>query len=414
MRKRVVVTGLGVVAPNGIGKEAFWETIRTGKSAVKRITKFDVSSYPSQIAAEVSGFDPADFMDPKIARRSDVSTQFFLASARMAVEDSGLKFQKENREMIGVFEGTSLGSLNWCLNQEDILIEKGFRRMNPLTVIGGMTGAAAGYASLEYRLNGPCLTFCTGSAAASKAIGYAFRAIASGEISISLAGGSEYPIVPAIFASFCLAKSTSTNSQFPEKACKPFDKNRDGLVLGEGGAVLILEELTHAVSRDAKIYAEIIGFGTTCDAYHITSPEVGGGQIARAIRLALEEARIKPEDVDYVNAHGTGTLVNDKVETAAFKRAFGAHAYKIPISSTKPVTGHLLGASGAVEMVVSVLALQNQFVPPTINYGVPDPDCDLDYVPNNGKPSELKVILSSNYSFGGKNSVLLIKNFFGT
>jgi len=414
MRKRVVVTGLGVVAPNGIGKEAFWETIRTGKSAVKKITRFDASSYPSQIAAEVSGFDPADFMDPKIARRSDASTQFFLASAKMAVEDSGLKFQKENREMIGVFEGTSLGSLNWCLNQEDILIEKGFRRMNPLTVIGGMTGAAAGYASLEYRLNGPSLTFCTGSAAASKAIGYAFRAIASGEISISLAGGSEYPIVPAIFASFCLAKSTSTNNQFPGKACKPFDKNRDGLVLGEGGAVLILEELTHAVSRDAKIYAEIIGFGTTCDAYHITSPEVGGGQIARAIRLALEEARIKPEDVDYVNAHGTGTLVNDKVETAAFKRAFGAHAYKIPISSTKPVTGHLLGASGAVEMVVSVLALQHQFVPPTINYGVPDPDCDLDYVPNNGKSSELKVILSSNYSFGGKNSILLIKNFLGT
>jgi 3-oxoacyl-[acyl-carrier-protein] synthase II len=409
MRKRVVVTGLGVVAPNGIGKEAFWETIRTGKSAVKKITRFDASSYPSQIAAEVSGFDPADFMDPKIARRSDASTQFFLASARMAVEDSGLNFQKENREMIGVFEGTSLGPVNWSLNQHQILLEKGFRRMNPLSLIGGMAGAASGHVSLEYGLNGPSLTFCTGSAAASIAIGYASRAIAHGELSIALAGGSEYPIIPTALAAFCLAKATSTNNQFPERACKPFDKHRDGFILGEGGAVLILEELTHALSRNAKIYAEIIGFGTTCDAYHVTNPEAEGKQIARAIRLALDEAKIEPEDVDYINAHGTGTLVNDKVETAALKRVFGAHAYKIPISSTKPITGHLLGASGAIEMVASILALQNRFVPSTINYEVSDPECDLDYVPNNGRDKELNIALSTNYSFGGKNSTLLVK-----
>jgi 3-oxoacyl-[acyl-carrier-protein] synthase II len=407
----VVVTGMGVVAPNGIGKEAFWETIRTGKSAVKKITRFDASSYPSQIAAEVSVFDPADFMDPKTARRTDVSTQFFLACAKMAVEDSGLNLEKENREMIGVFEGTTLGPLNWALNQHDILMEKGIRRMNPISCVSGMNGSTAGYVSLEYGLKGPCLTFCKGCVAASNAVGYASRAIAKGELSIALTGGSEYPIIPAAVASFCLARATSTNNKFPEKACKPFDKHRDGFVLGEGGAVLVLEELGHAMSRNAKIYAEIIGFGVTCDAYHITSPEPSGEQIARAIRLALEEGKVEPEDVDYINAHGTGTPLNDKVETVAFKKVFGTYAYKIPISSTKPIIGHLLGASGAVEMVVSILALRDQFVPPTINYEVPDPECDLDYVPNKGRDSEVNVVLCTNYGFGGKNSILLIKRF---
>lgn len=411
MKRRVVITGLGVVSPGGIGKDAFWNTMKEGKSTASRITRFDASSYPTQIAAEVKGFDPTDFMDPKTARRTDRSTQFASAAAKMAVEDSRLKIDGLKSDKIGVFDSSSLGPLIWSFEQNTILMEKGYHRMHPLTAVIGFPGSGAAEISRVFNLHGPSLTFTAGSTGAAVAIGYGFNAIRKGELNIVIAGGTEAPIFPTILASFCKINAVSRRNNQPDKASRPFDKLRDGFVLGEGAGILILEELKHALKRDAKIYAEVLGFYTNCDALHETSPDLEGTYVAKAIRSALKDAQVNPEEIDYINAHGTSTILNDKMETLAIKRVFGARTKKITVSSTKSMIGHLLGACGAVELVACALAVDNGFIPPTINYEHPDPECDLDYVPNKGRSQKIDTIVSNNFSFGGKNSVLVLGNF---
>ena len=411
MKRRVVITGLGVIAPGGIGKDAFWETIKEGKSMVSRITRFDASSYPAQIAAEVKDFDPTDFMDPKTARRTDRSTQFALAAAKMAVADAHLKIGDYKLDKAGVFDGTSLGPLIWSFEQHSILMEKGYHRMHPLTAVIGFPGSSAAEISRAFSLHGPSLTFTAGSTGSAVAGGYGFNAVRRGELDIVLIGGTEAPIFPTMLASFCKINAVSTRNDQPDKASRPFDKSRDGFVLGEGTGILVLEELKHALNRHAKIYAEILGFNANCDAHHATSPDPHGIYMTKVMEMALKDAHIKPEQVDYINAHGTSTVMNDKTETAAIKKLFGARAKKIAISSTKSIIGHLQGACGAVELIVCALAIQNRFIPPTINYEHFDPECDLDYVPKKGRHQEIEVVLSNNFSFGGKNSALVIKKF---
>lgn len=411
--RRVVLTGLGVIAPGSVGKEAFWHTIKEGKSMTSRLTKFDVSSYPTQIAAEVNGFDPTDFMSPKTARRTDRSSHFALVAAKMAFEDSRLKISGQTSQKIGVFDSTSLGALGWLFEQHAIFMEKGYNRLHPLAAVIGFPGSSAAEISLSFKLHGPSLTFSAGSTGSSVAIGYGFNAIRKGELDIVIAGGTEAPILPPIFASFCKINALSKLNDQPNKASRPFDKFRDGFVLGEGAGMLILEELKHALRRNAKIYAEILGFYANCDAYHITSPDPDGIYTAKAIKLALEDAHVNPEEIDYINAHGTSTILNDKMETLAIKKVLGAHARKVAVSSTKSMIGHLLGACGAVELIACVLAIDNEFLPPTINYEHRDPECDLDYVPNKGRSQEIRIAISNNFSFGGKNSVLVIRNFKG-
>jgi 3-oxoacyl-[acyl-carrier-protein] synthase II len=409
LKKRVVITGLGVIAPGGIEKDAFWETIKQGKSMVSRITRFDASTHPSQIAAEINNFDPTDFMSPKDARRSDRSTQFAVAAAKMAVEDAHLKISPSESKKTGVFDSSSLGTLIWLFEQNTIFIEKGYHRMHPLTAVVGFPGSAAAEISRAYKLHGPSLTFTAGSAGATAAIGYGFNAIRSGELDIVLTGGTEAPIYPSILASFCKIDAVSKRNDEPDKASRPFDKSRDGFVLGEGAGMIVLEELKHALDRNAKIYAEILGFNANCDAYHITSPDVEGTFSAEAMKLALKDAHVKPEEIDYINAHGTSTIINDKTETLAIKKAFGAHAKKLAVSSIKSMIGHLLGACGAVELIACALAIENSFIPPTINYEHSDPECDLDYVPNNGRSQQIGTAISINFSFGGKNCALIIR-----
>ena len=411
MKRRVVITGLGVNAPGGIGKEAFWKTIKHGKSTVSRITRFDTSSFPTQIAAEVKDFDPTVFMDPKTARRTDLSTQFSLAAAKMAVTDADLKMGDNELDKAGVFDSSSLGTLGWQIEQSAIFMEKGYHRLHPLSAVIGFPGSAAAVISQAYKLHGPSITFNAGSTGSSIAIGYSYNAIREGNLNVVIAGGTEAPLWPSILASFSRVDSISKRNDRPDKASRPFDKSRDGFVLGEGAGMVVIEELKHALKREAKIYAEILGFHTNCDGYHPTDPDPEGTYAAKAIKSALNDAHIKAEEVDYINAHGTSTVVNDKIETLAIKKVFGKHAKKLAVSSTKSMIGHLLGACGAVELIASALAMENSFIPPTINYEHPDPDCDLDYVPNIGRHQEINVTISNSFSFGGKNSILVIRKF---
>jgi 3-oxoacyl-[acyl-carrier-protein] synthase II len=407
----VAITGLGVVAPGGIGKEVFWKTIKGGNSMVSRISAFDASSYPTQIAAEVKGFDPMNFMTPKTARRTDRSSQFALAAAKMALEDARLKKGDDKPEKIGVFDGTTLGTLGWLFQQHAILMEKGYHRVHPLSAAIGLPGSSAAEISQHFNLHGPSLTFTAGCASSAIAIGFGLKSIQRGELDIVISGGTDAPILPEIVVGFCKLKAISRRNDQPDKASRPFDKLRDGFVLGEGSGMLILEELKHALQRNAKIYAEVLGFHTNCDSYHVTSPEPEGTYMAKAIEMALKDANINPEEVNYINAHGTSTPLNDKTETLAIKHVFGEHAKKIPVSSTKSMIGHLQGACGSIESIVCALAIDNKFIPPTINYEHSDPECDLDYVPNKGRAQEIGVAISNNFGFGGKNCVLVLGNF---
>ncbi|MDI6604683.1 MAG: beta-ketoacyl-ACP synthase II [Thermoanaerobacteraceae bacterium] len=407
---RVVITGIGVITPLGNTIEKYWDSLINGKSGIDRITKFDVSSYTIKLAAEVKDFVSTDYIEKKEAKRMDRFAQFALSSARLALEDSKLDLSKEDLDRAGVIYASGVGGIETLENQHNILLEKGPGRVSPFFVPMMIPDMAAGLISITYGLKGHNETIVNACASSSSAIGDAFKVIQRGDADFIVTGGSEAAITPLSLAGFCAIKAMTTNED-PNTACRPFDANRDGFVMGEGSGTLILESLEHALNRGAYIYAEIIGYGASADAYHITAPEPTGAGAVRAMKNALKDADIKTEDVDYINAHGTSTVYNDKYETMAIKNIFGEHAYELKISSTKSMTGHLLGASGAIEAIATILALKNGIIPPTINYVTQDPECDLNYVPNKAIKEEIKYALSNSFGFGGHNATLAFKKF---
>lgn len=408
-KRRVVVTGLGVVAPNGIGKDSFWEANVNGKSGVSNLKTFDVSSLESKIAAQVEDFNSLDYMSAELVRRVDRYVQLSLASAKMAVEDSGLDLNKENRNKIGVIVGSALGGL--LFHEEQILKWSHTGLAHPLSAPKITPNAIAAYLAMEYKLFGVNAVIASACASGNCAIGEAYKKIYSNEADVIFSGGTEAPLTGFSFSGYNSLKVLSVNNFNPTKASRPFDKERDGFVLGEGSAVLILEELEHALKRKAHIYAEIVGYSCTSGAYHIVSPQPDGEDAVRAMDLALKNAKVNKRDIDYINAHGTSTQPNDKIETLAIKKTFGDWAYKIPISSTKSMIGHTIGAAGAIEAIVCCLAIKNNVVPPTINYEFPDSQCDLDYVPNSARSKKVKTVLSNSFGFGSVNSCLVFKKY---
>ena len=412
-KQRVVITGLGVLSPVGIGKETYWQALLRGQSGIDRLTRFDSSLYDSKIAGEVKDFVPEQFLDRKEIRRMDRFTQFGVAASKLAVEDAALDISKEDLERIGVVIGSGIGGIETLCEQHSVLLNKGPNRVSPLfipMIIGNM---AAGQIAICLGPKGPNITVVTACASGTNAIGEAYLMLQRGAAEVVLAGGSETPIVPVAVAGFCSMKAMSTGNDEPQRASRPFDKNRDGFVISEGAGVLVLETLGHASARGARIYGEVAGYGCTADGYHITAPESGGTEAARAIRIALEDAGLSPDQVDYVNAHGTSTELNDKIETLAIKKVLGDHAYQVPVSSIKSMIGHSVGAAGALEAIACALAVSTDWVPPTINYEQPDPECDLDYVPNQDRQCPVRVAVSNSFGFGGHNAVLVIKKFQG-
>ncbi|MFA6431993.1 MAG: beta-ketoacyl-ACP synthase II [Candidatus Margulisiibacteriota bacterium] len=409
--RRVVITGLGVVSPIGTGKEAFWESLIAGKNGVDKITRFDTTGFDCQIAAEVKDFEPALYLDRKEANRLVRFIQFAVAASKMAVKDANLTITPENAPNIGVVIGSGIGGLDILEEQARNLHTKGPTKLSAFTVPYMIPDMAAGIASIHIGAKGP--NFCVVSACASgtHSIGEAYKTIQRGAADIMVAGGTEAAITPLGIASFCAARALSTKNDDPKHASRPFDKERSGFVMGEGAGVVILEALESAVARGAHIYAEIVGYGASGDANHITAPAPGGEGAGRGIKAALKDAGLKPEDIDYVNAHGTSTELNDKYETMAIKTVFGEHAKKLAISSNKSMIGHLLGASGAVEFVATTLSVVNDIAPPTINYEFPDPECDLDYVPNSARKMKINSAISNSFGFGGHNAILVVKKF---
>jgi 3-oxoacyl-[acyl-carrier-protein] synthase II len=409
--KRVVITGLGVVSPIGNNKDVFWESLAAGKSGIVRITHFDPAAYPSQIAGEVKDFDPSAYLDKKEARRLVSFIQFAVASSRMAVEDADLTITAENAPEIGVLIGSGIGGIGFLGEQAAVLREKGPNKLSPFTVPYMITDMAAGYVSIYLGAKGPNSCVVTACASGTNSIGDAFKIIQRGAAKAMIAGGTEASITPLGVASFCAARALSTRNDEPTRASRPFDKERNGFVMGEGAGIVILEDLEFAKARGAKIHAEIIGYGMSGDASHITAPAPEGEGAARAIRAALKDAQISPNQIDYINAHGTSTELNDKFETVAIKNVFGDHAHKLAISSNKSMIGHLLGASGAVEFIATIQSIINDLAPPTINYEYPDPDCDLDYVPNRARKLPINIAMSSSFGFGGHNAILIAKKY---
>jgi len=408
---RVVITGLGVISSIGAGKEEFWASLEAGRSGISRVKKFDPSPYPTQMAAQLNGFDFNPYIDQKWSRRMDLTAKLAVAASKMAVADAKLDLSQTERERIGVVVGTAMAGHAFILEQHDIYNEKGPMKINPFTALTVFPDAPASFISIELGLHGPSFSLATACSSALDAVGYAFNAIRKRELDAVLMGGAESTVFPQAFSAFCMLRAMSQRNDEPARASRPFDKNRDGFVLGEGAGMLVLEDLEHAKRRGAHIYAEILGFGMTCDAYHMTAPEPSGRQAVRALQLALKDADVKPADIDYINAHGTSTLLNDKTETSVIKQVFGEHAYKVPISATKSMIGHLIGAAGAVELIATVLAMEHQIIPPTINYQTPDPECDLDYVPNTSRKATIDFALKNSFGFGGKNSALVIKRY---
>ncbi|GAB7388107.1 beta-ketoacyl-ACP synthase II [Bacillaceae bacterium] len=411
MKKRVVITGLGVISPVGNDVDTFWDNLLSGKSGVDRIQAFDPSEYPTQIAAEVKDFNPEDHMEKKEVKRTDRFVQFAYAAAKMAVANAKLNLEEVDRERVGVYIGSGIGGLGTWEEQHQILLEKGPKRVSPFFIPMMIVNMASGYVSIALGVKGPNSAAVTACATGTNSIGDAFRLVQNGYADVMITGGTEATIRPTALAGFCAAKAMSTRNGDPQKASRPFDKDRDGFVMGEGAGILILEELEHAKKRGAPIIAEIVGYGMTADAYHLTAPAPDGEGAARAMKEAIADAGLKPEDVDYINAHGTSTPLNDKFETMAIKKALGEHAYKVAISSTKSMHGHLLGAAGGVEAIATALALRDQMIPPTINYETPDPECDLDYVPNKARQAALNVALSNTFGFGGHNATIVLKKF---
>jgi 3-oxoacyl-[acyl-carrier-protein] synthase II len=408
-RVRVVVTGMGVVTPVGIGIESFWQNIITGISGIAPITRFDASKHDSQIAGEVKGFDPLQWLEKKEARKMDLFIHFAVAAAQMAYDDSGLKVTDDNRERVGVFVGTGIGGIPALEESHRILLEKGPGRISAFFIPSIITNMASGQISIRFGMKGPNSCVCTACATGNHAIGDSFRIIQRGEADVMLAGGSEAVISPLTIGGFCSMKALSTRNDEPTRASRPFDKERDGFVMGEGSGLLVLEELEYAKRRNAKIYAELVGYGMSADAFHITQPAPDGA--VRSMRLALKDAQVTPSQVNYINAHGTSTPAGDVNETVAVKTVFNEHARSVPMSSTKSMTGHLLGAAGGIESVITVLAVSRGILPPTINYETPDPECDLDYVPNTARRAEVRYALTNSFGFGGTNASLLFKKF---
>ncbi|EFU40171.1 3-oxoacyl-[acyl-carrier-protein] synthase II [Paenibacillus vortex V453] len=410
MKQRVVVTGMGVMTSIGQDLDTFWNSLMEGRSGVSRIEAFDVSEYTTQIAASMKEFNPEDYMDRKEARRMDRFVQLAVAAGSKALEDSGLEIGvNADAERVGVSIGSGIGGLGTWEDQHNILLEKGPKRVSPFFIPMMIANMASGQMSINLGAKGPNTTQVTACATGTHSIGDSYRLIQRGDADVMICGGAEATIRPTGMAGFCAMRAMSTRNDEPEKASRPFDTGRDGFVMGEGAGVLVIESLEHATKRGAKIYAEVIGYGLSADAHHITEPDPDGA--ARCMKMAIRDAGIEPEEVDYINAHGTSTPVGDRSETKAVKMALGDHAYKVAVSSTKSMTGHLLGAAGGVEAVICGLSLKNQIIAPTINLEDQDPECDLDYVPNHPRKADLDIVMSNSFGFGGHNATIILKKY---
>ena len=411
LKHRAVITGMGVISPVGSHLDEFWNNLMEGKSGIGLLTRFDTTDLSTKVAAEVNNFEPTEWVEKKESRHMDRFSQFAIAAAKLALRDSGLDLEKVDKERAGAVMGCGIGGVTTFEEQKEVLMKRGNGRISPFFVPMLISNMAAGHLSIEFGLQGSSMTIVTACASATNAIGEALRIIQRGEADVVLCGGTEAPITPLAFAGFCSMKAMSTEKENPEQACRPFDKRRSGFVMGEGAGVLVLESAEHAKARGAHIYAELAGYGSSSDAYHITTPVPGGAGAIRAMRLALKDAGVRVEDVDYINAHGTGTGPNDATETAAIKAVFEEYAPKLAISSTKSMTGHLMGAAGAIEAIICALAIERGEIPPTTNYGEPDPECDLDYVPNVARKQEVTVSMSNSLGFGGHNATIALKKF---
>ena len=401
---------MGAVTPLGNDVETTWNNIVSGVSGIGPLTRVNADDFPAKVAAEVKDFDPTAYLDKKDARKMDRFTQFAVAASIMAVKDADLDINEENSERVGVWIGSGIGGMETFETQHDNFLQKGYRRVSPFFVPMLIPDMAAGQVSITLGARGVNSCTVTACATGTNSIGDAFKVIQRGDAIAMITGGAEAPITNMSVAGFCANTALSTNPD-PKTACRPFDADRDGFILGEGAGIIVLEELEHALARGAHIYAEIVGYGSTGDAYHITAPAPGGEGGARAMKMAINDGGLKPEEIDYINAHGTSTGYNDKFETAAIKSVFGDHATKLAISSTKSMTGHLLGAAGGVEAIISVLSIKEGIIPPTINYQTPDPECDLDYVPNEARKQDINVALSNSLGFGGHNATIVFKKF---
>ena len=410
-KTRVVITGLGAVTPLGNTAEEFWASLIQGKSGIGPITRFDSTGFSTRIAGEVRGFDALKFVDKKDDRKLDLFLKYALACAVMAVEDAGLDPAKEDGSRFGVMVGSGIGGLGTLLDSHKTLLDKGPDRVSPFFIPMLIINMASGLISMRFGARGPNSSVVTACATGNHAIGDAMRIIQRGDADMMIAGGAEAIIIPLTIAGFCQMKAMSTRNEEPTKASRPFDAGRDGFVCGEGGGLVVLESLEHARRRDARIYAEVVGYGMTGDAHHMTAPDPEGDGAARAMVAALRDAALEPPEVGYINAHGTSTPYNDKFETIAIKRVFGEHARRLPVSSTKSMTGHLLGAAGGIEAIATTLAIYHGILPPTINYEKPDPDCDLDYVPNQARKQDVEVALSNAFGFGGTNAILAFRKY---
>jgi 3-oxoacyl-[acyl-carrier-protein] synthase II len=408
-KRRVVVTGLGLVTPLGIGIEKSWEGLVQGKSGIRRITHFDCSAFATQIAGEVEGFNPEDYIEPKEIKKMDRFIHLGIAAAAMAMDDAQLKVNEANAGRVGVYVGSGMGGLPAIEHYHRVMLEKGPRRITPFFIPMLIINLAAGQISIRFGAKGPNVAPATACATGSHAIGDAFKVIQRGDADAMIAGGTESCITAMGIGGFNAMKALSTRNEEPQRASRPFDRDRDGFVMGEGAGILVLEELGHALERGARIYAELAGYGLTADAYHITSPAPEGEGAARCMTMALHDAGVEPSVVDYINAHGTSTKYGDELETAAIKSVFKEHAYKLAVSSTKSMTGHLLGAAGGVEAVICCLTMHNSLMPPTINLDNPDTGCDLDFVAHTARPKEVRCALSNSFGFGGTNACLLFK-----
>lgn len=413
MTRRVVVTGVGLVSPVGVGTEETWSNLLAGKSGVGTITRFDTTGFAARMAAEVKGFDPLPFVEKKELKKMGLFIQYAIAATQFAMDQARLKITPEVAERVGVYIGSGIGGFDVIEREHTALLQGGPRKISPFFIPAAIVNLAAGYVSIRWGAKGPNSATCTACSSSAHALGDSFKLIARCDADVLVCGGSEAAITPMGVGGFAAMRALSTRNEEPEKASRPFDRDRDGFVIGEGAGILILEELGFAVRRGAPILAEVVGYGMSGDAFHITQPSENADGAVRAMRNALADGKVLPEQVDYINAHGTSTPYNDRLETLAIKKVFGEHARKLAVSSTKSMTGHLLGGAGGLEAGISVLAIRDQVLPPTINYENPDPECDLDYVPNQSRPASIDYVLSNSFGFGGTNAALLFKRYTG-